>query len=57
MTWRFRICNYFCKISKSCDFMNNLSNFVKSHPSGLLTQVFLSTETEVGGGVGELITV
>ena len=27
---RFRICDYFCKISKFCDFMNNLSNFVKS---------------------------
>ena len=24
--WRFRICNYFCEISKFCDFMNILRN-------------------------------
>ena len=28
--WRFRICNYFCKISKFRDFMNTLRNFTKS---------------------------
>ena len=30
VTWRFRVCDYFYKISKFCDFMNNLSNFAKS---------------------------
>ena len=30
VTWRFRICDYFCKIPKFCNFMNNSSNFVKS---------------------------
>ena len=29
VTWRFRICNYFCEISKFRDFMNTLKNFVK----------------------------
>ena len=28
--WRFRICNYFCEISKFRDFMNTLRNFAKS---------------------------
>ena len=28
--WRFRICNYFCEISKFLDFMNTLRNFAKS---------------------------
>ena len=28
--WRFRICNYFCEISKFHDFMNTLRNFAKS---------------------------
>ena len=28
--WRFRICNYFCEISKFRDFMNTLRNFVES---------------------------
>ena len=28
--WRFRICNYFCEISKFRDFMNSLRNFAKS---------------------------
>ena len=28
--WRFRICNYFCEISKLRDFMNTLRNFAKS---------------------------
>ena len=28
--WRFRMCNYVCKISKFRDFMNTLWNFVKS---------------------------
>ena len=28
--WGFRICNYFCEISKFCDFMNTLRNFAKS---------------------------
>ena len=30
MIWRFRICNYFCEISKFRDFMNTLRNFAKS---------------------------
>ena len=30
MIWRFRICNYFCEISKFRDFMNTLKNFAKS---------------------------
>ena len=30
MIWRFRICNYFCEISKFSDFMNILRNFLKS---------------------------
>ena len=28
--WRFRICNYFCEISKFRDFMTTLRNFAKS---------------------------
>ena len=28
--WRFRVCNYFCEISKFRDFMNTLRNFAKS---------------------------
>ena len=28
--WRFRICNYFCEISKFRNFMNTLKNFAKS---------------------------
>ena len=28
--WRFRICNYFCKISEFRDFINTLRNFAKS---------------------------
>ena len=30
MIWRFRICNYFCEISKFRDFMNTLKYFAKS---------------------------
>ena len=29
VTWRFRICDYFCEISKFRDFMDNLRNFEK----------------------------
>ena len=29
MIWRFRICNYFCEISKFRDFINTLRNFTK----------------------------
>ena len=28
--WRFRICNYFCEISKFRYFINTLRNFAKS---------------------------
>ena len=28
--WRFRICNYFCEISKFRGFMNTLRDFAKS---------------------------
>ena len=28
--WKFRMCNYFCEISKFNDFLNTLRNFVKS---------------------------
>ena len=28
--WRFRICNYFRKMFKFCDFINTLRNFAKS---------------------------
>ena len=28
--WRFRVCNYFCEISKFRDFMNALRDFAKS---------------------------
>ena len=30
MIWGFRICNYFCEISKFRDFMSTLRNFAKS---------------------------
>ena len=30
VNWRFRICNYFCEISKFRDFRNTLRNFAKS---------------------------
>ena len=40
LIWRFRICNYFCEISKCRNFMNTLINLVKSvssHISAKLT--------------------
>ena len=51
VTWRFRICNYFCEISKFGNFMNTLRNFAKSvfaHISAkfkYFEKQFISTES------------